>query len=486
MKNLLLILLLLSSQAFALKEYYSLSRSIRSLGMGGANYGLSDDEYALFYNPAGLSLYRGDGSFLWGFNSAISHGGTTNVHRLRTALDSDTEDVGALLNSIGDLQGDPIYLNLNSMPFYLRRHFAVALLLADTKASVSLLGKEFDSSVDATIVSDSGLILGYGRSVFHPRLHLGINAKVLFRAGGRKEFTLVDIAQNGTTNLTLESLGGIGTGFDFDLGAIYELPKIKSLPTLVASRLGLTLSNIIATDFPGNRTGTPPALPRKLSLGSLFVTKGIGVIDNFIVAFDFAEIGIGGQGDIHLGSRGGSFWKHVNIGLETPIRGWLRPRIGLHQGSIGAGFSIDFRVGKFDFAWYEEQIASGVGRLSSRRYAFRLALGYSPPDPGPMGAVPVSQEGPRHFGEGKLKKKGKKKKKKEDVFPARDRVEPQNEVPKKDVLKKGIPEKIDVPKEKSAEPKKTKKKIKKKKKTTSDTQGKVEKPKDAKPVVKEQ
>src|SRR5688572_442549 len=65
MKKLLLaVLLLASTSAFALKEHYGISRSIRSLGMGGAFYGLSDDEYALFYNPAGLSLYRGGWQFM--------------------------------------------------------------------------------------------------------------------------------------------------------------------------------------------------------------------------------------------------------------------------------------------------------------------------------------------------------------------------------------------------------------------------------------
>ena len=49
----------LAPNAFALNEYYSISRSVRALGMGGAFYGLSDDQHALFYNPAGLSVYQG-------------------------------------------------------------------------------------------------------------------------------------------------------------------------------------------------------------------------------------------------------------------------------------------------------------------------------------------------------------------------------------------------------------------------------------------
>ena len=59
MKKLLLIsILALNSQAFALREYYSISRSIRALGMGGAFYGLFNDagDAAVFVYVDGSAL----------------------------------------------------------------------------------------------------------------------------------------------------------------------------------------------------------------------------------------------------------------------------------------------------------------------------------------------------------------------------------------------------------------------------------------------
>ncbi|MDP2752998.1 MAG: hypothetical protein Q8P40_01195, partial [Nitrospirota bacterium] len=49
------IFVLTSGYSAMAKEYPSLYRGIRPLGMGGAFTAVSDDENALFYNPAGLS-----------------------------------------------------------------------------------------------------------------------------------------------------------------------------------------------------------------------------------------------------------------------------------------------------------------------------------------------------------------------------------------------------------------------------------------------
>src|SRR4051812_5301322 len=71
----------LCSSSFALKEYYSISRSIRALGMGGAFYGLSDDESSLFYNPAGLDVYRGSGGSMLSLNA---HAANATISALKT------------------------------------------------------------------------------------------------------------------------------------------------------------------------------------------------------------------------------------------------------------------------------------------------------------------------------------------------------------------------------------------------------------------
>ena len=69
----LLICLSFVVPTFAMREFYGISRSIRALGMGGAFYGRSDDEYALFYNPAGVSLYQGKTQSMVNFGSQVGN-----------------------------------------------------------------------------------------------------------------------------------------------------------------------------------------------------------------------------------------------------------------------------------------------------------------------------------------------------------------------------------------------------------------------------
>lgn len=365
--------LLLGREAFGVKEYYSIARHPRALGMGNAFYALSNDEYALYYNPAGLSRYAFGTQFMvqtrLDFASALTSA-------LDVVKNSGGKQVGDILDSLTAVQGSPLYGNVGvSFPVFATKHFAFALQLADAKVDLAFLGKDINSLVDLTLLSDSGLLIGYGNTFFTPGLHLGVNAKGLVRAGGKQSFTILDIAQGAKVELDPQKIGGVGAGVDFDLGAIYELPK--SLPggkytaSLVFSNLLGSQMNMVKIS--GDK---PPGLPRMLTLGAHAEFPGFGILDKFDVVLDFAEFGIGGESDSGYGARIGSFWKHVNLGLEVPINRTIFIRTGLRQGYITAGLGLDARFVKIDLATYAEELAELPGRLPSRRFALRLAFGY--------------------------------------------------------------------------------------------------------------
>jgi hypothetical protein len=380
MKKIILLVLILTSPVFAVKEYYSLTRSIRSLGMGGAFYGLSNDEYALFYNPAGLSLYTGEAGGMLRINAQAAPD-SLSAFKTLSDLTKSSNTISRTVDALQKYQGKPLYAGAGLLPFFHMKNFGVALLLADTKTDLAILGKELDTSVDLTAISDSGLVVGYGRSIPGLEdLHVGINAKFIFRAGGKKVFSVLDIAQNRSVNLSPKDLGGAGAGVDFDLGSTYEL---HGLPWGIANRISLSLNNLVASSFTISRTGgRPPQLTRMASLGYYTVFEGWEFIDNFHVLLDLAEFNLGGESDTDYGARTGSIWKHVNIGVEMPMS-FFALRAGLHQGYLTAGFGLNLTYVKLDFATYEEELShSGPGRLGSRRFALSLALGMgSPPIP---------------------------------------------------------------------------------------------------------
>ncbi len=386
MKLFILILVLVCSPVFALKEYYSISKSIRALGMGGAFYGLSDDEYALFYNPAGLDLYRGSGQGGLGIAGGVS----SNAFSAVSDLTKSNDNISDIIDKLGKYQGHPLYGGVTILPYWMKKGFAIGLLVGDLKANVAILGKNFDSEIDVTAIADSGLIVGFSQSYLDDKLHMGLNTKVLFRGGGRQSFSMLDVAQDKSFQINPQSLGGAGLGVDFDLGATYDVPGV---PIGNVSRVSAVLNNLVGSTFPWARYGgTPPALPRMLSFGWVTVFNGWECFDNFNFLFDLAELRVLGMAEEDQGARVGSLFKHINFGVEAPLGGIFIPRLGMHQGNISAGFGLNFYVGKLEFATWEEELAKGVGRLSSRRYEMRFVLGWvgkAWPAIGPGGVMDV-------------------------------------------------------------------------------------------------
>lgn len=362
---------LLGTPAFAVREYYGISRSVRALGMGGAFYGYCDDEAALFYNPAGLSLYPGGGQFLFNFQSNVAHDALKNAGIIQDAVKLD--GLENIVASIEQLQGKPIYVDASFMPYFLARGFGLAILAPDVKADFALLGAGVDSVLDVTAIGDAGLLMGFGGRLAK-RLHFGVTTKFLYRAGGHRQFSTVEVL--GTTDLALEDLGGAGGGVDADMGFTYEFPG----KGIRSGGVSLVFQNLVASNFPiARHLGAPPALTRTVSAGGYVQWTGKKVINYLRLVGDFAEVGLGGESNPDEGGRGGSVWKHVNLGAEMPLWGWLYLRAGIHQGAWTGGLGISAYAMKLDLASYAEELSSAPGRLMSRRWGIRFALGFGAP-----------------------------------------------------------------------------------------------------------
>ncbi len=375
MRKLVIYFCLIASPLFGMKEYYSISRSLRALGMGGAFYGLSNDEYAMFYNPAGLSLYDHRAQAMVNINGQLGKE-TLSAFKTQNTLSSKTisESVDALIK----YQGEPLYLGASVLPYFLMKHLAVGILVPDIKADYLMTGRELDSAVDFTAISDAGIVVSYGRSVINENLHIGLTTKGIARAGGRTSFSLGDVIQGGKIKLNPDELGGTGLGIDFDLGAIYDIPY---LPFGESNRVSMVVSNILATNFSiGSKSmGKPPGLPRLVSLGWHSVFSGGEIVDLIHVLADLAEFQIGGESDPEFGARTGKLLKHLNLGVEVPI-GVLTLRTGIHQGYLTGGIGVNLTYFKLEFATYGEELSSGPGRLPSRRFGLTLALGAGAPN----------------------------------------------------------------------------------------------------------
>ncbi|MBI1860698.1 MAG: hypothetical protein HYR96_07265 [Deltaproteobacteria bacterium] len=391
MKKIFLILLVIASadSALALKRYYSISRSVRAHGMGDAFYGLSDDEYALFYNPAGLGVYRGGTQFLLSTRAGMTSDTPGSLGTLSSSF-GGSKTATEVINSFLTLQNKPLGGNISFLPTFLKKKFAFGVVLPDVKVDFDVLGAGLDTSMDITAIADAGIVLSFAKTFLNDTLSVGLTPKFLARLGGTKNVSILEIVQGNSLNLDINSIGGYGAGLDFDIGATYRFDQI---PYGLVNRASLVLSNLLASNFPlasskatSSSVGVP-GLVRMVSLGWYSAFKGVGIIDNFGVVADLAEIGIGGESDENRGARGGSLWKHLNLGVEAPIKGWFVPRAGLHQGNFTLGFGIRTIVLQLDYAFFGDELLGGVGRYTAYTHELRLGLGFGGYNPPPIAMV---------------------------------------------------------------------------------------------------
>lgn len=362
------------------------------MGMGGAFFGLSDDEYALFSNPAGLSLRKSGTEAMLRVNGHVSSDAISSFNKFK---DIGGASLQSKIAALDETKGKPLSANVGALPYFVTKNLGVGILIADTKLNFNiskgkteidaLLGQpasvlQATEVADMTFISDSGLVIGYAQSFADPGLHIGANLKGLFRAGGRKGFTAADYFGGQKIDIDPKQIGGYGIGIDLDLGATYEM---YMLPFGVVSRASVVLSNLLATEYSMGASGRAPRQVRTANLGWATVFNGYSFVDNFNVLLDISNIPLGGESNPNLGARNtGSFLKKVNFGVEAPI-GRLALRAGLNQGYLSAGFGVNLYAARIDFATYAEETGDAT-RQGSRRYALSAAIGWGSAPPAPI------------------------------------------------------------------------------------------------------
>ena len=66
---------------------------------------------------------------------------------VKTISDSKNSSADVIADRISAYQGTPLYGEAGLMLYYLKKHFALGLLIADPKVDVALLGKGVDTTI---------------------------------------------------------------------------------------------------------------------------------------------------------------------------------------------------------------------------------------------------------------------------------------------------------------------------------------------------
>ena len=345
----------LSSHAFA-KAYPNFYRGVRPLGMGNAFTAISDDENALFYNPAGLAEIS---SWSVGLINPIVEVSESTIDLYNDSEDIDTDDSGQVADLLREYVGEPQHARVSLLPY-------VGFPVAQCGVMIGYLGQAtLDAEVrnpawpeaDTSYTVDHGPLVGVGGRIPSSNIRIGATVKYINRESLDEIYTATDIADDNFEDQFEDDLEE-GSDLALDVGVLYTL----AFEWPVKTHIGLTVQNLPEMDFGAARdqqtqTNIGLALEKSFSKYKL------------LGALDYRDLthAIGEDDDIP---------KRLHMGLELQFPKILSVRAGLNQGYGTYGLTLDFWIVKLDLASYTEEVGAYAGQRDDRRYVGQLTIGW--------------------------------------------------------------------------------------------------------------
>jgi len=358
-------------------------QGVRNLGMGNTGIGLSFDENALFYNPAGLasvdSILVGF-PFLWEVSTD-----SVSIIKEISALsgDSATADIVALLMGKNVHFRSLIDLNL-VMPF--------GDLMTFGAASGVETQFEFGVRNPVAIEINFGFRLdkiqnyGFAMPVARGRWLLGAGIETIERC---------DIPLTTATFGTVLSNSNISSSFgscsltELKRAQTYNFGFQKRLETASALKMtwGMTAYNVGGLKFSRADNATSPA-DQNPEYGMGFSWQPSWGPVRLLYAIDIRDLNMKHADDTYCQSTKGTdcLWKRLHMGTEIGIfpidsgASTFAVRVGFNQGYFTYGFELNpfifFRGLNIQYAVYKTETGSQIGDRPDKRKVFQLNFGF--------------------------------------------------------------------------------------------------------------
>ena len=355
---------------FTLASAKPLHYGVRSLGLGGAMTSVSNDQNALYENPAGLaSLPTWDVDFL-----TLGVMASTNDQALATTIQKQVAALGGSFSSLSpaninfsefiyEVSAKPYSLGVFWNPYFVKKNFGMAFdAVGDIELTLHGLNDEFiDAS--ARFVTDSRFAVA--QSYFNNRLDVGWAFAFKTQHSVIQSFSTDSVVQYANQPDTLKNLLAAGWALDLNTGVILR-PWENWSPSI-----GIDVNHIFNTYyFPlvqkigGSPNPTPPTEPQSFNIGfSLEPKSGHWFL---LGALDFKDINLP-----TLPSQ------KFSLGLES---GWKTLyqkyafQVGFSEGSYTAGTELRFPLFSFRFATYALQKGYYTDQLVDRKYVLQIKI----------------------------------------------------------------------------------------------------------------
>lgn len=404
MKKILLTALVLSVAGFSAADLslaYSAEkqvfiRGIRTLGMGGAFTAVADDANAIFYNPAGITQRQGSQFTLFDIPVNVSDDifnvytfYQDNEDNFKNFDDLSQDKKMTFLNEISDkmVTYRPNFkVGFPNLSYLTGRSFLSWGLGLFTQAD---MGFQFNRSMIIPSISMWGNVDAVGAVPLAHKfeslpyvpgsLSAGMTLKYIQR--GKVE----ELNKSFLTFNDFEPDPQMGSGFGFDLGALYQFNPRWNFGLQVTDVGGTNISYSsldISADDEGKvaKPAFNSMINSQWNVGAAYVPskitywpgKSIRTNDRLILAADVRDVM---STDERLVDA--TFYKKLHLGAEFRW-GPASLRGGFNSGypTFGAGIRIPYLGLKVDYAFYGDELGRYAGQQPSWNHQLNLALSW--------------------------------------------------------------------------------------------------------------
>ena len=360
-------------------------QGVRNLGMGNTGIGLSFDENALFYNPAGLV---GVDKILVGFPilNEVSDDSVKIVKEIRELVaDKNTSGIAALL--MGKRVHYRLLTDLNLiLPFGELMTFGMARGL-ETQFDLAVRNP-VSIEIDFGFRLDSFTNLGFGMPVARGRWLVGAGVESVERCDIPLRTTTIGTI---LTNTDLETIYGKCELNNLRRAQTFNFGFQRRLETASAMKMiwGMTANNIggLKFDRSDNETNPNPS-DQNLELSTGLSWQPSWGPVRMLYAIDLRDLTMKHADDTYCQSNKGTdcIWKRLHIGTEFgffPIdsgASTFAVRAGFNQGYFTYGFELNpfifFRGLNIQYAVYKTETGDQIGDRPDKRRVLQINLGF--------------------------------------------------------------------------------------------------------------
>ena len=344
---------LLGMGVAAAEELPSLYRGIRPLGMGGAFITLSDDENAMFFNPAGLNDVSGFGGV--GLINPLVEVSKNTMGFYQDLSDLDTKNQQKVIDFLNERVGERQHVRAALLPNFYMHNFAIAGL-GQATVDMEIRDRGANPTMPTHVRLDTGVMASGAFGFFDQMFQIGVTGKFVQRQGVNKTYSAVDIVNDTFDPIDDADKAGKKSDFALDIGT-----KVNFKSFLKPS-VALVVQNITDLDF--EELGE---IPQQVNIGASINPDFWILKTTFAVEIDDLTKNVEVDDDLY---------KRLHLGAEFRFPMILAVRAGVNGGYLTAGLGIDFWILSLSYATYAEEIGAFSGQRSDRRHVAQLSLGF--------------------------------------------------------------------------------------------------------------